>query len=598
MENISYRNVEINGGFWKNRQEINRKITVDAVYDRFYDTGRIDAFNVNWKEGEPNRPHIFWDSDVAKWIEGAAAVLDKERIPEFEEKIEWLIDRIEENQQPDGYFNTYYILFGEGKNFQMRDHHELYCMGHLLEAAVEYYLVTGRDRFLNLMKKYVDMVYDTFFVKDCAEFTTPGHEEVELALYKLYKVTKDKKHLDLVKFFIEKRGANEKDKAISDWAKINYCQSHLPVREQFIAEGHAVRALYLYCAMADLAKETEDNKLLIACEKLFEDIVSKRMYITGGLGQTHNGEAFSLDYFLPNETSYTETCASIAMVLFCRRMSEITGDSKYADIVEKEIYNGAISGVSLDGNKFFYTNPVSIDLDNRKKEISTRHKDWFPETQRVEVFGCSCCPPNIVRFMAMMGDNIYSACGGTYYVHQFISSKTDKISITTDFPNSSIVKIKADVKELRVRIPCWCESFECNKAYTAEKGYAVITDTETDIEINLNMTPVLMESNSLVADNAGKVALMCGPLVYCIEGIDHKEKLSQLYIDGNLKADAEYDEYFGVNTIIAKGFKKVNSGLYNKYSSENFEETTLKFIPYFGFANRGESDMQVWVKVK
>jgi len=598
MENISYRNVEITDGFWKKRQEINRKITVDAVYDRFYDTGRIDAFNVNWKEGEPNRPHIFWDSDVAKWIEGTAAVLDKERIPEFTEKIEWLIDRIEEHQRPDGYFNSYYILFGEGKNFQTRDHHELYCMGHLLEAAVEYYLVTGRDRFLNLMKKYVDMVYDTFLAKDCAEFTTPGHEEIELALYKLYKVTGESKYLELLKFFIEKRGANDKDKPIADWAKANYCQAHIPVREQFIAEGHAVRALYLYCAMADLAKETEDHELLTACEKLFEDIVSKRMYITGGLGQTHNGEAFSLDYFLPNETSYTETCASIAMVLFCRRMSEITGDSKYADIVEKEIYNGAISGISLDGKSFFYTNPVSIDLDNRKKELSTTWSDWFPITQRVEVFGCSCCPPNIVRFMAMMGDNIYTACGDIYYVHQFISSKTDKISITTDFPKSSIVKINADVKELRVRIPCWCENFECNKEYTVEKGYAVIHDMKGDIEINLNMTPVLIEANSLVADNAGKVALMYGPLVYCIEGIDHKEKLSQLYIDGNLKADAEYDEYFGVNTIIAKGFKKVNSGLYNKYSSENFEETTLKFIPYFGFANRGESDMQVWVKVK
>lgn len=597
MKNISYREVEINGGFWKNKQEINRKITVDSVWNRFYDTGRITAFNFEWEEGKENKPHIFWDSDVAKWVEGTAAILATEKIPEFEEKIEWLVDKIEANQQADGYFNIYYTVCEPGKRFTERNNHELYCAGHLIEAAVEYYLATGKERFLNLMIKYVDLIHDIFYVNDSAEFVTPGHEEIELALFKLYKVTKDKKHLELAKFFVDKRG-NNKDKEIADWAYDNYCQSHLPLREQFEPVGHVVRALYLYSSMADAAAETGDRELLKACEKLFEHITEKRMYITGGMGQTHNGEAFSLDYFLPNETAYTETCASIAMVFFCRRMLELTGESKYADIIEKEIYNGAISGVSLDGNKFFYTNPVSIDLDNRNKEQSTNWRDWFPETQRVEVFGCSCCPPNIVRFMAMMGDNIYSTCGDTHYVHQFINSKTDKVSITTDFPNSSIVKINADAKELRVRIPCWCENFECNKTYTTENGYAVLTDTKGEIEINLNMKPFLMESNSLVADNAGKVALMCGPLVYCIEGIDHDCKLSQLYIDGNLKAETEYDEFFGVNTITAKGFKKVNSGLYSKYNNKNLENTTLKFIPYFGFANRGESDIQVWVKVK
>ena len=598
MKNISYRDVEINGGFWKNKQEINRKISINAVYDRFCDTGRIAAFNVNWQEGEPNPPHIYWDSDVAKWLEGAAAILSKENIAELEEKIERLVDKIAENQQPDGYFNIYYILFGEGQRFIDRKCHELYCLGHLIEAAVEYYLVTGREKFLNAMKKYVDLVYDIFCMKDSAEFTTPGHEEIELALLKLYRVTRDPKHLELAMFFLNKRGNNPKDDSLRDRYQMSYAQSHLPVRQQHTAEGHAVRAVYLFTAMADAASQTKDPELINACEKIFSNITEKRMYITGGLGQTHNGEAFSIDYLLPNEVAYNETCASIGMVFFCQRMLEITGDAKYADVIEKQIYNGALSGVSLDGKQFRYTNPLSVDMDNREKEPSTNMRDWFPAAQRSEIFKTSCCPPNILRFIAMLGDNIYGVDGDTCYVHQFISSKTDKISVTTDFPNSSIVKICADAKELRVRIPAWCDNFQCSKPYTVEKGYAVITDLAGEIEINLNLAPVLMEANALVADNAGKVALMYGPVVYCIESVDHDTKLSQLYIDGQLQAHMEFSAQFGVHTIAAKGYTKKNSGLYSKYNSENYAETTLHFIPYFGCANRGQCDMQVWVKVK
>ena len=394
-------------------------------------------------------------------------------------------------------------------------------------------------------------------------------------------------------FFLNKRGDSDKDGRSNSYAQI---QAHIPIRYQENAVGHAVRALYLYAAMADAAMEfSDDQRLHDILKTLFEDITNKRMYITGGVGQTHIGEMFSREYFLPNETAYNETCAAIAMVFFCRRMLELTGESKYADIIEKEIYNGALSGVSLDGKGFFYTNPVSIDTENRKKDYGD---DWFPITQRVEVFECSCCPPNILRFVAMMGDNIFGADGDTYYVHQFMNSNCDKVKIITDFPNSSIVKITADVSKLHIRIPAWCEKFDCNKPYTVENGYAVITDTKGEIEINLNMVPVLMEANSLVADDGGRVALTYGPLVYCIEGVDHTEKLSQLYVDGDLKTTIRYDDLFGANVIFAEGFKKINSGLYTKYNNNNFEKTKLKFIPYFGFANRGETNMEVFVKVK
>lgn len=278
-----YRSVTLTGGFWHEKELLNQTVTIDAVYDRFAETGRIDAFNCDWHEGEPNKPHVFWDSDVAKWMESAAYILAKESRPDLEEKIERLIDRIEANQHPDGYFNIYYTVVEPGKRFTNRNNHELYCAGHLMEAACAYSEATGRDRFLRLMERYADCIARIFVEEKSAAFETPGHEEIELALIRMYRTTGKRKYLDLAAHFLNRRGQSDnRETQVRDEAR--YTQSHMPIREQHTAYGHAVRAVYLYSAMADLAKETNDDALLDVCRDLFRDLTTHKMYVTGGLG--------------------------------------------------------------------------------------------------------------------------------------------------------------------------------------------------------------------------------------------------------------------------------------------------------------------------
>ncbi|NLB41862.1 MAG: glycoside hydrolase family 127 protein, partial [Clostridiales bacterium] len=297
MENIAFRKVDITDGFWKQKQELNRKATIYSVWERFKETGRFDAFQFNWKEGMPNKPHIFWESDIAKWIEAVAYILEKEPDPSLENAVEEIIDCIEQHQDENGYFNIYFTVCEPESRFTRRTDHELYCAGHLIEAAVAYYESTGKDRFLKLMCKYADHIEQVFMMEQSANFVTPGHEEIELALVKLYHCTGKEKYLSLSKFFIDQRGANEKDKINHyNFASPSCDQSHLPAVEQETAEGHSVRACYLYSAMADLSKELKDEMLLSACKKLFANISERRMYITGGIGQSSLGEAFTIDY--------------------------------------------------------------------------------------------------------------------------------------------------------------------------------------------------------------------------------------------------------------------------------------------------------------
>ena len=357
MEFIGFDKVSLESGFLHEKQKLNREVTLDAVYNRFYETGRFDAFKCDWKEGMEKQPHYYWDSDVAKWMEAVAYILKKESNPELEAKVENLIDEIEKNQSPDGYFNIFFTVIEPDKRFFERTAHELYCAGHLFEAAVAYFECTGKDRFLKLMEKYADHIIRVFVEEKTAKFITPGHEEIELALVRMYSATKKKKYLDLAKFFIDNRGYAEAEKEY-------YSQSHLPVREQKTAEGHAVRACYLYAAMADVAYETGDTELYEVCKTLFADIVNKKMYITGGIGSTRKGEAFTVPYDLKNDKAYAETCAAISLMFFAHRMMRFENDAKYADVIERVLYNGMISGLSLDGTSFFYENPLEIDLKN------------------------------------------------------------------------------------------------------------------------------------------------------------------------------------------------------------------------------------------
>lgn len=608
MDNLSFvpfYNVTVNDGFWKNRMEINEKVTIYSVRDRFRDTGRFEAFKFNWKEGSDlPRPHIFWDSDVAKWMESVAYILAKKDVPELKADVEELISLMEKNQQEDGYFNIAHTVVHPEKKFVIRDNHELYCLGHFIEAAVAWKKATGSDRLLNVVDKYIELVVRVFKEEGSAEFVTPGHEEIELALIKLYRLSGNKKYLDLAMFFIDERGKREE--YVPDWCNSAYNQSHLPVREQKEAMGHCVRACYLYSAMADAAKETGDKALFEACKALFDDIVNKKMYISGGIGSSHHGEAFTIPYDLPSDTAYAETCAAISLMMFADRMKDIEPDSRYADIVERELYNGILAGISLDGKSFFYENPLEIKVSDRKRHTSLSNPGvHYPITQRQEVFSCSCCPPNITRFFASIGDHIFSVGENSLYLHQFISCSGEadgmKINVETAYPSDGAVRISvagAGGKRIFIRIPAWCENFCVSESYTVENGYARI-DVDSDIkEINVNM-PMKARfyvSSAAVSECAGKVALMYGPVLYCLEQSHNENDISAVFIDADCKPEAVYSDYFGCNVLKMKAFRQTEAnGLYIPLEREKREVVDITLTPYFGFANNGESDMKVWL---
>ena len=443
------------------------------------------------------------------------------------------------------------------------------------------------------VEKYVDLVYRVFVVEDSAAFVTPGHEEIELALIALYEYTGNKKHLELAKFFIDKRGNNDKD------TNEEYDQSNLPLRELTEAVGHSVRACYLYTAMANLAKVTGDTALADACRRLFTDITTHKMSITGGIGAERVGEQFSYLYDLPNSETYNETCAAISLAMFAGAMQELEANSKYADTVERIIYNGFISGLSLDGEKFFYTNPLEID---RKKSARSAYRPIF---ERVKVFDCSCCPPNVARMLSTIQRYTYTLDGDTIYCNQFMASET-KLTVggkeatltqITDYPCSGKVtfKYQGEPTTLYVRIPDWCVEYDGEK----ENGFARFSLTDgASVEIELPMNIHFIESNPYVQDNAGRYAVQRGPIVYCLEELDNGENLRDITLieNGAIRVEKEDEIPAPVIYITAERRPKTNS-LYS-LKDESRESFTARLIPYFSFANREASDMLVWAMIR
>ena len=601
MKNICFENIKINDGFWKVKQDMVKNSTLYAVYNRFVDTHRFDAFSCTWKEGEPDMPHIFWDSDVAKWIEGASYLLMEQRDERIEAIIDDVVDKIVSNSDENGYFNSHFLVTEKDKRLNIRDNHELYCAGHLMEAAVAYNKATGKDKFLKAMCRFADYIDKVFREEKSAEFVTPGHPEIELALVRLYDATGEKRYLELSKFFIDEHGTGKDDPDNRvDFANILYNQDDVPLRERSTAEGHAVRALYLYCGMTDIAARCHDSELLEACKRVFEDMANKKMYISGGLGSTYLGEAFTVPYHLPNRTAYTETCAAIAMALFCKRMQQLDIDSKYADVAERVIYNGFLSGVSMDGKSFFYENPLEIDPKFNDVNNSTKTKERFPITQRVEVFECSCCPPNIVRFIPSIADLMYSFDDETVYIHQYIDSETEydniHISQTTAYPADGKIKIRcsAPQKQIALRIPSWCSDFKINADYTVKNGYAYIAlDGISEIELELSMPVVCVKSNKRVHENAGRIVVMRGPVLYCAEGVDNGEDLAGIAVDISSEFKQEENDFILPSLSVCAYREKDSDMLYSK-AGDDYEKFTLKLIPYYAFANRGETEMTVW----
>jgi len=594
MKTFTLGAAKLTGGYLFEKQELNRKTTIYAVYDQFEQTGRIGAFDFAYdpEKEDPVRPHIFWDSDVAKWIEGVANILKKHPNHDLEAKVDTIVEKIRLHQWEDGYFNSYFAVCEPDSRFTDRDRHELYCAGHLIEAAITYAEATGKQDFLHCMEKYVDLIYRVFFVEKSAAFRTPGHQELEIALIRLYLFTKKEKYLELAAYFLNERGNGQEQMS---YAQV---QSHKPIREQTEAVGHSVRAMYQYTAMAMLAAQTGEEALFAACKTLWEDTVLRKMYVTGGLGSTCIGEAFTVPFDLQNDEAYTETCAGIGLMFFSNAMLALENDARYADAVERVFYNGVLSGISLDGRSFFYENPLEINLrDHYSSNYGARR---FPATERVLCFECSCCPPNLNRLLSSLENYLYGISGDTLYVNQFAASTLDSQGITcvqsTDYPRSGKVTLTASgICKVAVRIPGWCEHFRISKAYTMEKGYAVVENDGCPITVEFDMTPKAVFADCRVHSDSGRLCIMRGPVVYCAEAVDNAENLHSYLLPAQIQAEEHYDSSLGLHTLTVPCRRRLPFGnvLYSSRPPKT-EEATLKLIPYSCFANRGESDMLVW----
>lgn len=569
--------------------------------------------------------YVFQDSDFFKWIEAVAYSLTNHPCPELEETADKAIETVCAAQMENGYLDTYYIINGMDKSFSnLKDHHELYCFGHLAEGAVAYYNATGKDKLLKAALKFADYI-DSYFGEEqgkCKGY--PGHEIAEMALIRLYEVTGEKRYLNLSKFFIDERGKQPyywdyegKVNQTDDGERYHYYQAHRPVREQDEAVGHAVRAVYLYSGMADVARLTNDETLKEACKRLWDNIVQEKMYITGAIGSTHIGEAFSFPFDLPNDTAYAETCASIGLVFFARRMLEIEPCAKYADIMELALYNSVLSGMAQDGKSFFYVNPLEVlpeacMKDERKKHVKPVRQKWF---------GCACCPPNLARLISSLPSYAYTENKNTLFMHLHIpgciqkktdSCKTASFKVESGIPWNGNVTVTYTGSEnipltLAVRIPGWCgnnwhikgmENFQCKE----ENGYYYIEGIwkpGIQIKFEFEMKPCFYQANDNVREDFGKAVLMKGPVVYCAEEMDNSKNLHMYRVLPDkpvteTKIQIKDQLYPALSVTAQKKIMIKTNELYMQYQKPEYETTSLKMIPYFAWANRGENEMSVW----
>ena len=599
MQPIAFSNVVFTDGFWQEVRARNARVSLMNVYRRFAETGRFAAVACVRQE---KPPHIFYDSDVAKWLE-AAAYLQKD-YPDAAVRaiVDETVDTIARAQLPCGYFNSYYQVYKPEKIFAERTEHELYCAGHLIEAAVALDACGVNAKLLDVAKKYAAYIYERFYVKRDTVFTTCGHPEIELALVRLYLHTGEGKWLTLAKFFLDERGKRAEE--IHTFADRDYDQSHMPVREQRKAVGHAVRAFYLYTAMADVGRLTGDAALVEACEALFADVVDHKMYITGGTGSSNVGERFTIDYDLPNATAYSETCSAIALALFAGRMAQIKNRAAYHAVIERALYNNVLAGESLDGKGFFYTNPLEAHAQFARYTRTLPAPPYQPILERVEVFDCSCCPPNLIRLFGEIGDFLYGEEDGVLYVHQYASSRVSacgyELCVQTEMPYSG--KAEVVVKgtgAVALRIPAWQTAIACrvNGAYCVPEvrdDYLYIpVNGETHISLDFEMKPRFVYANEKVWQDAGRKAVEYGPFVMCAEEAENGGALAAVEIASLARAEVSSDASDGVHVIVPAARLCSDGALYSYLPPEK-RAFRLVLKPYYTWANHGENDMQVW----
>ncbi len=666
---LAFENIKITDGFWKRNMELVRKEVIpyqwETLNDRvpdaapsfcmrnFRTAGKMheerrrlgDAYKppkyvYRGFEALPEDPahpeegrfygFLFQDSDFSKWIEAVGYSLSQHPDPRLEEIADGAIDIVCAAQNDDDYLDTYYIINGMDASWtNMRDNHELYCFGHLVEGAVAYYQATGKDKLLKAACRFADYVDAHFGLEEGKRRGYPGHEVAEMALVRLYDVTGEEKYLKLASYFVNERGQEpnyfaqeEETRAASEGrparhANLFYYQAEKPVREQDEAHGHAVRAVYLYSGMADVARMTGDDSLFDACEQLWHSIADEKLYITGGIGGTHIGESFSYPFDLPNDSAYSETCAAIGLVFFARRMLQIKANSRYADVMEQALYNTVLAGMALDGKSFFYVNPLSVNpvacqRDERLQHVKPVRQKWF---------GCACCPPNIARLTASVAQYAYTENESTLFTHLYVGGSVSKqfgekrltMDMQSEMPWNGRAKavIHTDTPvqaTLAFRLPGWSE----NPVITAEgkqqevrDGYVYLSgiwQEGDEIAIDLPMPVHIWNADERVRENIGRVAFTRGPVTYCAEEADNGGDLHLLRIadlDGE-QVQLEESGVFGHECILLKVQAKravpATGGLYRKAAPLTEEDTQITLIPYYAWANRGLGEMSVWLR--
>lgn len=624
LASIPLKDIQIQDRFWKERLDLVRKEIIpyqwEAMNDRVPNAEPshcIENYRIAAGQAQGSfYGEVFQDSDLAKWLEAVAYVLSFQPDPKLEKLADEAIELVCAAQQPDGYLNTFFTIKEPDQRWRnLREGHELYCAGHMMEAAVAYFEATGKRRLLDAMMRLADLIYNTFGPEEGKIHAYPGHEEVELALFRMYRATGVRRYLELSAYFINCRGTgenyfrNENDRPgyLPIWGSMDtnsdmsYYQAHQPVREQKQAAGHAVRAMYLYSAMADLAGELKDEGLLNACKTLWNDVTERQMYVTGGVGASGILERFTTDYDLSNEMAYAESCASIGLMLFGLRMNRVTRQAQYFDPVERALYNTVLASVALDGKSFFYVNPLEVWPKacmpyTSKEHVKPVRQPWF---------SCACCPPNVARTFASLGQYIWAQDSQRVYLNLFISSTVKAkngaiLKLETEFPMGNVLKIISDqVLELAVRIPGYGKNFRANVSYRKENGYGVFElEAGKELEIQFDAPACFIRANPEVRACSGKVCIQRGPVVYCLEEIDNGSNLSALSVDTAVSPGERESDIPGGLMITASGKRRrawTDDKLYGEFPSQ-YEETVLQAVPYAFWGNREKGEMTVWIR--
>lgn len=645
--------VRIDDEFWAPRIAQVRDTTLAAQYAQFESTGYFEALSLNWTRTD-SQPHIFWDSDIAKWIEAASYQLEVDHDADLDAQVDDMIERLAAAQQPDGYLNTYFTIVAPEERFtDLRDAHELYCAGHLIEAAVANFEATGKHRLLDVMRRYADLIDDTFGVGDGKLRGYCGHEEIELALIKLFRVTGERRYLDLARYFVEERGREPyyfaleaERRGTEGWfarefpdrtefpqTAREYLQAHLPVREQTEAVGHAVRATYLFSAVADLAMIDRDDEgdhgaggdradvggperdtgLADAARRVWQHATSRRMYVTGGIGSSARNEGFTSDYDLPDYDAYSETCAAIGLMLWSSRMADLDGDARYVDVLERALYNNVLAGADAGGTCFFYDNPLASRGDKHRSE-------WF---------GVACCPPNLARLLSSLGRHVYAIAADSIRVDLYIGGSIrvpvgegragdGEVVLTqrSGMPWTSDVELTVSTGtpvdlELALRIPGWAAGQEVSPTLrvngapidlddVVEHGYARVRRTWRDgdrVDLTLPVTPRRVWARPEVASALGRVSIARGPLVYCAESADNPFALDSVALPASAGLIEGVPRGDGLVPIaVAADQDRPSSDALYADAPPRGVPVDLMTVPYFSWDNRAPGEMRVWMR--